>query len=74
MLAKLYLERAVAAPESAREPLVRASFELFVQYLAQTSHDPAWRERNAAFLANVYERQYPFLGSAVVEARQTYLR
>lgn len=72
-LATLYLERAAAAPESEREPLVRASFDRFVQYLAQNSRDPAWRERNAAFLAR-YERQYPYLGGSVAEARATFFR
>ena len=73
-LATLYLELAAAAPEDEREWLARASFERFVQFLALTSQDRTWRQRNAAFLTNVYERHYPFLSSAILEARQTYFR
>ncbi|MGH7289278.1 MAG: hypothetical protein ACREI8_14805, partial [Myxococcota bacterium] len=72
-LAKLYLARSAQAPEPDRERLVRVSFDRFVHYLAHTSHDPARRERNGAMLTN-YERRYPFLGDAVLAARQTYLR
>lgn len=73
-LANLYLEQAARAPEAERERLVRLSFDRFVQYLAQTSRDPARRERNAAFLANVYERRHPFLAEAVAAARRSYLQ
>lgn len=73
-LANLYLERAAQVPEAEREQLVRLSFDRFVQYLAQTSRDPAFRERNAAHLANVYERNHPFLAEAIAAARRSYLQ
>jgi hypothetical protein len=72
-LANLYLARAAEVPEPERERLVRLSFDRFVQYLAQTSRDPAFRERNAAHLANVYER-HPFLADAIAAARRSYLQ
>jgi hypothetical protein len=73
-LANLYLERAAQVPEAERERLVRLSFDRFVQYLAQTSRDPAFRERNAAHLAHVYERNHPFLADAIAAARRSYLQ
>jgi hypothetical protein len=74
-LAKLYLERALAEPEGpARERLVRVSFQRYLEYLGQSSYDPAWRERNQAFLTRVYERNFPYLGGAVLAARRTYFR
>jgi hypothetical protein len=73
-LAKLYLERGLRAPEPERERFVRLSFDRYVDYLAQSSHDPAWRERNQAFLTKVYERNFPFLDGAVLAVRRTYFR
>ncbi len=73
-LARLYLERGLRAPEPERERLVRLSFDRYVDYLAQASHDPAWRERDEAFLTKVYERNFPFLDGAVLAARRTYFR
>jgi hypothetical protein len=73
-LAKLYLERGLAAPEPERERIVRISFDRYVAYLALSSNDPAWRERNQAFLTKVYERNFPFLGGAVAAARRTYFQ
>jgi hypothetical protein len=74
LIAGLYLEYADSQPEADRERIVRLSFERFRQYLAESAHDPAWRDRNAALLTNVYERRYPYLASAIGEARETYFR
>ena len=73
-LASLYLERASKAPEDERERYVRASFDRFTQYLAMSSNDPARRQRNEALLANVYERQFPYLGDSIAAARRSYLQ
>jgi hypothetical protein len=74
VLAKLYLELAGRAQGAERERLVHASFERFLEYLAQTAGNPAFAERNAALLANVYERQFPFLAGEITTAREKYLR
>jgi hypothetical protein len=73
-LAQVYLQLAEESPAEDRERLIRASFDHFLEYIAQTGSDPIRRRRDEAMLTTLYEKPYPFLSDDVLAARRTYFQ
>jgi hypothetical protein len=73
-LAQVYLQLAEQSPAEERERLVRASFDHFLEYVAQSGPDPIRRQRSEAMLTALYEKPYPFLSDEVLAARRSYFQ